>query len=388
MQSVPSATPRLLPDDSAVSYPLARLRLGICYVGALVLGAIGLLLLDLRASEVFAEITGRLGVIPSVGLLIGIFTLMTFPLDLMGGFVLPRGAGGGAPAFNDWLRAWIRGVFHHSGFLWWAGVCLFAVAPLGAGVVVSAAAGLMILQLFFQTALARLVGNLTEDPGVVDGEERPTLCLRSGDTAFSGGISGLPGWDRIVLPAAWRDRLEPDLWGLLVERRLAVVRLGLRRRGVWTALVWNLVGVWMAAWASGLAGRSVAELVDFAAWSTLWSFVGLLVLPTWSRNAVAVTDRHLLARGRTPEDVARLAGITIGLQDGEEHRSALIERIFHPMPSLNGRLDAAESPVTGPAAWNAARLTLFLSWSSLGLLARAVHSNAGRPDLWVMGPVD
>jgi len=86
VQSVPSATPRLLPDDSAVSYPLARLRLGICYVGALVLGAIGLLLLDLRASEVFAEITGRLGVIPSVGLLIGIFTLMTFPLDLMGGF--------------------------------------------------------------------------------------------------------------------------------------------------------------------------------------------------------------------------------------------------------------------------------------------------------------
>lgn len=38
------------------------------------------------------------------------------------------------------------------------------------------------------------------------------------------------------------------------------------------------------------------------------------------------------------------------------------------------------------AAWDAptARVALFLSWSRLGMLSRAVHCNGGRPQLWAL----
>ncbi len=38
--------------------------------------------------------------------------------------------------------------------------------------------------------------------------------------------------------------------------------------------------------------------------------------------------------------------------------------------------------------WNVARTTLFLSWACGGFLARAVHCNIGRPELWVLFPTD
>jgi hypothetical protein len=35
-----------------------------------------------------------------------------------------------------------------------------------------------------------------------------------------------------------------------------------------------------------------------------------------------------------------------------------------------------------------ARTALPMSWCCLGLLGRAVHCNAGRPELWVLLPTD
>ena len=39
-------------------------------------------------------------------------------------------------------------------------------------------------------------------------------------------------------------------------------------------------------------------------------------------------------------------------------------------------------------AHQATRLALYLSWACLGVLARAVHCNAGRPEVWVLLPSD
>lgn len=75
------------------------------------------------------------------------------------------------------------------------------------------------------------------------------------------------------------------------------------------------------------------------------------------------------------------------LQDGEPMRPALVETLFHPIPSVQTRLD-------GPRAqgrigyWDAARTSVYLSLAGLGLLSRAVHCNCGRPSLWVFLPTD
>jgi hypothetical protein len=58
------------------------------------------------------------------------------------------------------------------------------------------------------------------------------------------------------------------------------------------------------------------------------------------------------------------------------------------VPSVDNRRRLTRGTSSSLGAWHVARLTLFLSWSCLGLLSRAVHCNAGRPELWVLLPTD
>ena len=79
------------------------------------------------------------------------------------------------------------------------------------------------------------------------------------------------------------------------------------------------------------------------------------------------------------------------MQDDEPDRSAQLESIFHPIPSVRRRIRALTSPQrSDPAggAWNLARTALYLSHTGLSLLPRAVHCNVGRPELWVYLPTD
>ena len=131
---------------------------------------------------------------------------------------------------------------------------------------------------------------------------------------------------------------------------------------------------------------SLVWLIMTVAWFTLWSFIGLLLLPTISRNASQMVDRELAEHGADPMLIVASTRSQDSLQDGEPKRSPWIETIFHPIPSVEGRFkNTTSSPW---AAWQMARTSLFLSWGCVGLLARAVHCNVGRPELWAMLPSD
>jgi hypothetical protein len=121
---------------------------------------------------------------------------------------------------------------------------------------------------------------------------------------------------------------------------------------------------------------------------TLWSFVGLLLLPSASRPGVLAADAFARAAAVPEPVLARTVRLVDRLQDDEPERPRLVETIFHPIPSVRNRL--AQRAVSQPqhGAWQAARIALFLSWAGGGLLARAVHCNAGRPELWVLLPGD
>jgi len=114
--------------------------------------------------------------------------------------------------------------------------------------------------------------------------------------------------------------------------------------------------------------------------------LGLLVLPTVSRQATYGIDRNVIRRGVPSELLVAMLRKLDQLQDDEPSRPTVIETIFHPVPSIENR--NISSDVGSPIAWHAARMMLFLSWSCLGLLARAVHCNVGRPELWIMLPTD
>lgn len=385
----PKQTSKRCEASTRLSYPTVRLLLGIVYVGSIVLAAIALLVVDLSGNVVLRTWDARYGMFTGVGLLVAIVTLLALPFDLIGGYLLPKAFGRDVPTFPRFVVGLLKGTFNHAGYLWLAGSGYLLAATLGGWALIPVVAAVLIgLQIVFQQTIARLVGNLgesssaSEEPGGL-----PISELSSRETSFSGGIVGWPGLDRIVV-AGNLKHLGPRLYELFVKRRVVAVELGLRRRGVVLALLWNLAGVIGAAYFSGLSGETLAELIDFACLGTLWSFVGLLILPSLTRNAVAAIDRQMLAMGYARKDLEELARATCDWQDGENERSQAVETIFHPQPSLKNRMDSLEDATSMWSAWNAARMTLYLSWSGLGLLSRAVHSNAGRPDLWAMGAVD
>ncbi len=152
------------------------------------------------------------------------------------------------------------------------------------------------------------------------------------------------------------------------------------------AFAWVLVGFVLSAILPGAGVASVGELAMTCCGFTLWSFLGLLTQPTLSRQASYAIDCELMKRGAEPETFHETLQMLDRLQDDEPKRSALIETIFHPVPSLDNR--RGESASTFPIAWHAARMTLFVSCSCMGMLVRAVHCNVGRPELWVMLPTD
>ncbi len=118
----------------------------------------------------------------------------------------------------------------------------------------------------------------------------------------------------------------------------------------------------------------------------MWTFIGILVLPTLSRQASYAIDRNVIRRGVPKELLMAMLKSLDRLQDDEPTRPTIIETIFHPVPSIENR--SISSVGGSPIAWHSARTMLFLSWACMGLLARAVHCNVGRPELWVMLPTD
>lgn len=225
-----------------------------------------------------------------------------------------------------------------------------------------------------QGALARAVGGVR-----TVSREGETELVAVEDPAFVGGWVGLGPMRRLVIPVGW-----PGEWRAVQEvRRRGVVENGARAAGLAVAVGFNLVGLLVSlAWTPGAGFSSTDAYLQLVFGFTLWSFGGLLLLPSLTRPAVFAADRFAAARGIGWE---KTAGGLDRLQDDEPGRSRWVERIFHPVPSLTARLRGGGS---GRGAWQAARLALYLSWAVPGLLSRSVHCNVGRPDVWVLFPGD
>lgn len=192
----------------------------------------------------------------------------------------------------------------------------------------------------------------------------------------------------MILPALWQKVLPKPVLGIQIERRSAIIKTDYRVRGLTLAMASNLTGFYLSSLLPGAGVASVAELFSPALGFTIWSFLGLLLLPTLSRFAVYEMDQVARSRGITEKEFALMLCELDQLQDDEPRRSAGVEAIFHPVPSVEARLERFRNGWSGKGAWNAARYALYRWWPCPGFLNRAVHCNSGRPELWVMPPVD
>jgi len=384
------------PAGTAVpGYGRARLWLGMSAVGtlvtlaavALVLGLTGMIAPATEASPL-NQVVGLLGFIL-------IYAAVQIPFDIFGGFVLPLRYGRSRPPLGRFFLSLARGVAAHSAVLFGvASALMFAGSYGGIAGTVAAGATLTLLLLRGRVALASVVAPLDLTPSesraasTDDRSRSPVVMADSPDEGFTGAVVGVFRPRFHLIPAKWQQVLGTDGLEVAVNRRCLAVKTGSWRRGRLLALLFTVAGLAAAAMVVGPARLgTVAGTVELSLWFTLWSFLGLLTLPTLSRRGVAEVDERLRLEGCPWEAMEKTTRALDDLQDGERDRPALVEAIFHPVPSVNLRL-------RGPHAdgrlgfWDAARTAVFLSVAGLGLLGRAVHCNCGRPSLWVFLPAD
>lgn len=375
----------------AVTYAQARLWLGICCVGFQVLLAITALGTGLP-DRLVPALTERLH---NSGLsALVLFTLLAatlLPFDVFGGYVLPRRFTGTAPTVPVFALRLLRGVVVQVSLF----TACFVVygwlgAAWGSAAILPAFIGTQLILILLQRQLAGWTAGLRTSGR---GPSSAPAVMRSDDAGFTGGITGLPGWDRIVIPHTWREAYSDEVYRAAVMRRQLIVTSGLRRRGVIAAVTWNTMLLAVALWLPGGGGETLVGLTNSFFYFSLLSFVGLLLLPVLSRRAVFAADR-LTAEQLTAEHggatlMAQLAAHADQVPEGEPLRSAQKESVFHPVPCGARRRDALESTEAATGGfWNLARTVLFCSWAFGGPLSRSVHCNIGRPDLWVLLPTD
>ncbi len=338
-----------------MTYAQARLCLGIAGVGLWVtLSAVGLSMASFGWRE-----------------FLGVYLLGQFPLDYLGGYWLPLRYG--RRTEGRFWRPYLRGVAVQTLLLMaFGGLILMLGEWGGRGPVLVGQLCLMLAMLEGQAGLARgLVGELGEDLG------------------YTGGIAGLPRREVIVVPIAWDAGAgSAGLRTVVYQRRRAAIESGSRTRGVWLAIGWNLCGFQLASWLPGAGVAEEGALVRTALGFALWSFLGVLLLPTVSRWGVFEVDQAAKRFGLREPDFSEAVRELDRRQDDEPRRAAGVEAIFHPLPGVESRIAHFGDERAAFGAWNAARYALFLAWPCLGLLSRAVHCNVGRPELWVFLPVE
>jgi uncharacterized protein YbjT (DUF2867 family) len=379
--------------ETAPGYGRARLWLGMSAVGTLVVLAVLVLssrLLTALAPSTDAPVLAQLLGLAGFALL---YALVQLPFDVFGGYVLPRRYGRTHPPPGRYLAGLARGVAAHTSLMLLSATALmFAGKYGGVGGTVAAGVVITLLLLRGREMIASAVAHTELTPSAPEGttssDHVSVGMAESADEGFTGAVVGVLRPRLHLLPMKWAQVLGTDGLRVALRRRSLAVLTGSWRRGRLLALLFTFTGLTTSALlVGGERLGTAAGTIEFSLWFTLWSFVGLLTLPTLSRRGVAEVDERLLSEGFPRDAVETTARRLNDLQDGERDRPALVETIFHPIPSLEHRLRGPHSHGRH-GYWDAARTSVYLSLAGLGLLGRAVHCNCGRPALWVFLPTD
>lgn len=328
------------------------------------------------------------------------YEILSLPFDLVG-YRIELIYGKTNQLFGDYLFSWCAAALKH-GALFIACIFCFTAAAQYAGVLgvgVSSSVLCMFL-LWKQGEITRFLSSVQfEAPGQElrakflqnRADTIPLVVARTQETGFTGGVIGLPNSETIVIPHTWLNRLtEVQLWAE-ITRRNAAITSGSRGRGVYGAIFFTVAGVVMSAVLTelifGAPLQSSAGAITASFIFTLWSFIGLLLLPSINQRGVMEVDQKAIDKGVSRKLLYETIGVIDKMMENEQERSDSVQLIFHPIPTPNRRL-AALDVRTKFGAWHLARYSIWLSLAGLGLLSRAVHCNAGRPQLWCMLPAD
>ena len=332
------------------SYDAARLRVGIVGIGSVLVwlwfGAVTGL--TDRIARLFAPEHSVLGAAVAATTLGLAVSLILLPVDVFGGVIVERRVR--RVSIARWLQVYFSGT---AGWL----VLLGLGGAIAGG---SLAAGpnwwqfltpLTALALLATSTALGAVSVSQTDPLTADetaalrwrlgamGLALPAVAWArdAGDTYLSGA------WSRgtLVLSGACRGLPGRDELVCLVAREIGHRDSKHRRNGIVLAALW-------AAAVPGLTAlimhpdpdSAPAVVAALAVISSTWVWIGLLVLPTLGQRQVLAADRYFLAHGGSADVLRATLELLASQNRVDRTRSPLVERIFHPIPSLERRLEA------------------------------------------------
>jgi len=373
-----------------MTYARSRLWVGILSVGTWVIISTTLLFTIENLHEYFRT----LSLIQSILIFLGLYVLISMPFDFVGGYFLPKKYERSKQSLFSFVASYIRGVFFHCVFLFLiAYIILYLLKTDELSnlflPILLIIFSIQILLALFQAQIAKLLANLkrSDSSDVSQSYE----VWESSDIGFTGGIPFLS--QKTILPKNWTLNFSPDEIQQLLNRRKFLKEKHSHLLGIGGAILFNLIGVAIGYAGCLYIGISLSPhgylsfLLVWASSVSLWSFLGLLVLPSFSQKATLFGDQSW--KKGDQNKITKLIEELDAFQDQEPKRQEQIQRIFHPIASVDLRVRALEiDQEISNGAWHIARYTLFYSWSILSFMGRAVHCNVGRPDLWVFLPSD
>jgi len=397
-----SAASNALNTRPTSTFARRRLRLGIAGVGSSVVLSIAWLAALLTG---VAPIDAGFRLTPftltpagdAALLVMAVFAahaLLLGVIEYVGGAVVVRQR----PTVGAWVTAWTRGVMVQGALL---GAVAFAAALaaslLGSVGVLSVVGGAALAMLAVQGLIARSIARMSVQSadeavgaralanGIRDTSVR---VIDTHDEAFVGGWIGLTT-PQLWIAQRWTHPDHHDLLDVQFARRHAQFTSGARRRALWRAVLWPVMGVAIAGAVLPWSFTHSAMWLALPAVSTLWTFAAVLLLPSLSRPVVYSADAAAAKRLGRARVIAAIRQLD-AWQDDEPERTPGVEFIFHPVPSRNNRERALsrETRATFGGGHQQTRLTLFTSLAGFGLLGRVVHCNIGRPGLWAVYPGD
>ena len=369
----------------SLTYPTARLLSGISAVGVMNLLCLTLLATGALHTLIPMMPGNSLTDFKVVLAFVLAYAMIMSPLDFITGHWIPKQYG--RPVTLK-FRTYLKGSLMHCLVLGSSILILHGAGQIGG---LPLAALLLILMFIFairfQLHTAFCVGLLqkVDDPCDIRLDLK-AIWVESKESCFSGGIVGLPGREKIILPSKWYHAYGADFMRHLHMRRQKAIHTGWRNRGMIFAGVWVLMSFLLSAYLVGFPEGGLISTLHLSLLSSIFHFLGLLLLPTPSRRATLAIDQWMqqsISSDHVLKDwIQKFSSMT----DGEVQRGRWIERIFHPIPAVQNRLHQYRS--THLIGWNSNRMMLYFSIFSGGLMSRAVHCNIGKPELWIMAPAD
>ncbi len=372
-----------------------RLLLGISNVGTIVI-IVSLSLYYKIPSELIVSDGSVISDILVLLAVLLIYIFINLPFDIIGGYILPKQFQKTDYQFSDFIINLSKGILNHSLAIFLLGSTIYFTGKyFGPYIVLPVSLCLLLILIIFQQHISRLIGSYTTSKFSTNVLNTPNninhqslLIADSNDEMFTGALSGLPGKEKLIFPRMWINCLKKETLELLINRRNYSRISGNRIRGIIVAVAWNLSGLAIINFLPNAGYSTITQFVYTILWFTMWSFLSLLILPTLSRFGVYAVDKYAILNSVPLEKFSLYLDDLKTVSSDEQKRSNLVETIFHPIPSVENRVEKLDSTYSFKGAWNAARNSIYYSWLGMGLLSRSVHCNCGKPDLWVFLPCD